>query len=403
MVDVSIADGAAPAVAAAPDSDIQRGSLAWILAGTAMVLALMAPALWNGFPIIFPDTGGYLERPIDGTLAMGRSALFGVYLYAGRAFAFWPNVFAQAALTAWLIVLTLRAHGYGGRPWLALGIGVMLSVGTSLPWFAGLLMPDILFPAAVLALHMLAFRSDELARWERFALAAVIVFAIPSHMAAAGLCVALLAALWLLARVKALALPKARWALAAGAVAAGIALGPLSNLAITGKLAFTPGGSSFLFGRLVEDGIIGQYLHDRCPDAALRLCAHKADLPDDADAWLWSDDSPFKPLGGWDGFGGEERDMILATLAHYPLMHAQTAVAATVEQLLSFQTEVSIEDNAPTYRHLHRTHAAAAAGFDACAPAGRAHRCRACSTSCTCRWPRWRSSASPAPSSSAAG
>ena len=41
--------------------------------------------------------------------------------------------------------------------------------------------------------------------------------------------------------------------------------------------------------------------------------------------------------------------MILATLARYPLMHAQTAIAATVEQFLSFQTEVSLEDNAPTY------------------------------------------------------
>ena len=34
-----------------------------------MVLALMAPALWNGFPLIFPDTGGYLSRPIEGTVS----------------------------------------------------------------------------------------------------------------------------------------------------------------------------------------------------------------------------------------------------------------------------------------------------------------------------------------------
>ena len=51
-------------------------------------------------------------------------------------------------------------HGLGGRPWLALGIVAMLTVGTSLPWFAGQLMPDILFPAAVLALHLLAFRGE---------------------------------------------------------------------------------------------------------------------------------------------------------------------------------------------------------------------------------------------------
>jgi len=312
-----------------------------------MVVALMTPALWNGFPLIFPDTGGYLTRPIEGTLGMGRSALYGLFLYAGVPFAFWSNAIAQAALTAWLIVLTLRAQGLGGRPWLALGIVAMLTVGTSLPWFAGQLMPDILFPAAVLALYLLAFHAGQHAMWERFALAAVIVVAIPSHMAAAGMCVAVIAALWLLPRVAQLALPKPRLMFAAGAVAAGVALCPISNLAITGTFGFTPGGSSFLFGRLIEDGIVARYLDERCPDPSLRLCAYKAGLPDQADGWLWGD-TPFYKLGGWEDYADEEKDIILATLARYPLMHAETAIAATLEQFYSFQTEVSIENNEPT-------------------------------------------------------
>jgi hypothetical protein len=58
---------------------------------------------------------------------------------------------------AWLIVLTLRANGLAEKPWLPLGIMAMLCVCTSLPWFAGQLMPDILFPAAVLALYLLTY------------------------------------------------------------------------------------------------------------------------------------------------------------------------------------------------------------------------------------------------------
>ena len=347
MADVSIVGGAAGTGAAAAIPDLQRSVLAWILASIAMVLALMTPALWNGFPLIFPDTGGYLTRPIEGTLGMGRSALYGLFLYAGIPFAFWPNAIAQAALTAWLIVLTLRAHGLGGRPWLALGIVAMLTVGTSLPWFAGQLMPDILFPAAVLALYLLAFHAGQLAMWKRFALATVIVIAIPSHMAAAGMCVAVIAALWLLPRVAQLALPKPRLMFAAGAVAAGVALCPISNLAITGTFGFTPGGSSFLFGRLIEDGIVARYLDERCPDPSLRLCAYKAGLPDQADGWLWGD-TPFYKLGGSKGFGDEERGIILATLERYPLTHAGTAVAATLKQFVAFQTEVSVADNEPT-------------------------------------------------------
>jgi len=306
----------------------------------------MAPALWNGFPLIFPDTGGYLTRPIEGALTIGRSALYGLFLYAGVPLAFWPNALLQSALTVWLIVLTLRASGLGGRPWLALGTVVMLSICTSLPWFAGQLMPDILFPAAVLALYLLAFRAKRLNRWERGALFAVIVFAIPSHMAAAGMCVGVIVALWLLSRFGSLTLPQPRLWLATGAVAAGVALCPLSNFAITGHFAFTPGGASFLFGRLMEDGIVARYLDDACPDPSLKLCALKGDLPDDADGWLWGDNT-FNRLG-YEAWEPEEKAVILATLQRYPLMHIVTAAVDTLKQFASFQTEISIHDNEPT-------------------------------------------------------
>jgi hypothetical protein len=312
-----------------------------------MLLLLMAPALWNGFPLIFPDTGGYLDRPILGSLGLGRSALYGLFLYAGVPLSFWPNALLQSALMVWLIVLTLRANGLGGRPWLALAIVAMLTVCTSLPWFSGQLLPDILFPEAVLALYLLSFAQAMLAWWERFILVAVVAFAIPCHMAAAGMCVAIVAALWLLTRMKSLALPKPKLWLAAGSVAAGIALCPVSNFAITGNFAFTPGGSSFLFGRLIEDGIVARYLGEQCPDATLRLCDFKAKIPDTADDWLWDDDSPFRILDTWKGLDAEERAITRATLARFPLMHVSTAAISVLTQLISFQTEVSIDDNLP--------------------------------------------------------
>jgi len=353
MADVSITGRSAQAGLATLPA-LHTSVLTWITVSAGMVLLLLAPAIWNGFPLIFPETGGYLERPFIGTLIMGRSALYGLFLYAGVPAAFWSNAILQAALTAWLIALTLRAHDLGDRPWLALGIVALLSIFTSLAWFAGQLMPDILFPCAVLALYLLAFHMEELAGWERGGLAAVIAVTIPCHMAAAGLCVGLLASLWLIAKLARKAtVPRPALTLPAIAIAAGIALGPLSNVAITGKLAFTPGGESFLFGRLVEDGIVARYLKDRCPDETLRLCAYRATLPDEADAWLWGP-STFYKLGGWEGYAEEERAIIVDTLKRYPLLHVGTAVSATVRQLLSFQTEVSLTDNEPTIVSFHQ-------------------------------------------------
>lgn len=328
--------------------DSHSGVGAWILATAAMVCALVAPALWNGFPLIFPDTGGYLDAPILGALVMGRSALYGLFLYAGVPFSFWPNVILQSVLIVWLIALTMRLQGLGGRPWLALGIVAVLSVCTSLPLFSAQLVPDILFPAAVLALYLLIFQSERLVRWELFLLAAVVVFAIASHMAAAGMCVAVVAALWLAMRLKPRAGARSRMSLAAGSVAAGIALCPLSNFAITGHFAFTPGGSSFLFGRLVKDGIVARYLREHCPDASLQLCQFKDTLPEDGGSWLWDNDSPFQELGGWKGLGAEEQAITWATLQRYPVMHVATAVADAATQFVTFQTDIDDDENAPT-------------------------------------------------------
>ncbi len=356
MADVSIArqgvtTGVTPAVTA-------PSIYAWLVAGAAMVALLLAPALWNGFPLIFPDTGGYFTRPIEGALAMGRSALYGWFLYVTIPLAFWPAIVAQAVATAWVIVLALRCHGLGGRPWLALGLTAVLTVVTSLPWFSAQLMPDILFPVAVLALHLLAFRAALLNTAERTGLGALIAVAIASHMAALALCVGVVAAFWLLSQVRFLALPRPRLSLAGGAAGAGVALCLLSNLAITGSFAFTPGGSSFLFGRLIEDGIAQRYLNERCPDPKLRVCDYARQMPTSADDWLWGNDTPFYRLGGAEGFGPEATSIVIDSIKRYPLMHAKAAAAAAIEQFTSFATDVSVDDNGPAVESV-REHAPA--------------------------------------------
>lgn len=322
-------------------------ALAWLVASAGMMALMLAPAIWNGFPIIFPDTGGYFTAPMVQHMANGRSALYGLFLILGIPLAFWPSVIVQAALMAWLLVVTLRVNGLGDRPYLALGLVALLCIGTSLPWFAGQLMPDILFPAAALSLYLLAYADGALARWERWLLGAVIAFAMASHMAAAGMAVALIAAM-ALTHIRRLALPRARLTLAAASVAGGIVLCPASNALLTGSFAFTPGGSSFLFGRLVEDGIVTRYLEDHCPDPTIRLCDYKDEIQEDADSWLWWGASPLYKMGGWAAYEPEATRIIRDTITEYPLLHATTAYHAAVGQFFSFQTEVGIDDNGPT-------------------------------------------------------
>ena len=67
---------------------------------TAM-LALLAPALWNGFPLLQYDTGGYLAGWFEGSLAPNRSVVYGLLVAAGWPLDFWPAVALQATATVW--------------------------------------------------------------------------------------------------------------------------------------------------------------------------------------------------------------------------------------------------------------------------------------------------------------
>ena len=49
----------------------------------AIPLLLIAPAIWNGYPLLQCDTGGYLARWYEGYLVPSRSTVFGLYLHFG--------------------------------------------------------------------------------------------------------------------------------------------------------------------------------------------------------------------------------------------------------------------------------------------------------------------------------
>jgi hypothetical protein len=311
--------------------------LAWALVMALLPAALVWPAVSNRFPLIFYDTGGYLARPFEQTLEIGRSALYGAFLAAGIPLDFWPNVVAQAAIAAWLLVLTLRAHGFGRRPVFALLVTLVLAVLTSLPWYAAQLMPDVLVPEGVLALYLLSFRRPMLRRHEVVLLCATIAFAIASHMGTLGLMLGLIT---VLVALRAIAHPFApeRLAMPAIAIVLGVALALLSNLAIAGRFAFTPGGGTIAFVRLVDDGLAKRYLDDKCPDPNIRLCAYRDALPVERDSWIWGKNSPLHELGGWQGHEAEALRIFAETLLLYPGQHVKSAFTNTVEQFVRGRT-----------------------------------------------------------------
>jgi hypothetical protein len=327
--------------AAAPPADARLGTstadiiraLRRPITALAMITALLWPALWNGFPIVFYDTGGYLDAAMSGILANGRSTLYGFFLRLGVPTNFWLNIIVQAGTIAWLIAATLRAHGLGRRPQLALSVTLALAALTSLPWYAAQLMPDVWLPAAAIALYLLAFRSGAFRQWENLLLGFIVAFAIAGHMATLALMLAV-AAVLLLGRLLA---PRWSWPRPALrnpmlAVVAGVLLILVADRLIAGRFAFTPGGENFLFGRLIETGIAKRYLADHCPDRRLRVCSYRDQLPAKGDDWLWDTQSPLWRIGGWEKFAPEAQHIVLDSLRAYPGPHLRAAAEGALSQ-----------------------------------------------------------------------
>jgi len=157
--------------------------LSRIAAFAVATTLLLVPAFWNGFPLLFYDTGAYLGRAFEDTLSPGRSAVYGFFLGAGHWWNFWPAVIAQSLVTVWTVALFLRTQDLGHRPILLVALFALFTAATGLPWIAGQLMPDVFAGLAVLALYLLVFRADALARWERVALVVLLAFSASIHNA----------------------------------------------------------------------------------------------------------------------------------------------------------------------------------------------------------------------------
>jgi hypothetical protein len=167
----------------------------------------------------------------------------------------------------------------------------------------------------------------------------VVAFAIASHMSALALVLVLFAAFAVLRLfARSMSLPSPRLLVAAFAIGAGIALALTSNAAIAGKIRFTPGGTTFLFARLAQDGIAKRYLDDHCRDTDLRLCAIRDEITMPAEDWLWWADSPLHRLGGWQALETEVNQIVLRSLWLYPAAHVAAAIRNTAAQLVTLST-----------------------------------------------------------------
>lgn len=311
------------------------------------VLALLALLMWvallNGYPLLFFDSGQYLNTAVSRLYApMDRPVIYGWFLFLTTLnLTPWLAVAAQAALVLAVVDLTRRAF-FRDLPPHATAIAVAVLAGLStVPFFVAQIMPDVFTGLVPLTVSLLVFRFEQLSLWARVGLGVLLFFAIGSHNShQPGVVACLIVALawqWLMPRQYATG-QKTRPGLAGALVvvasvcAAVLAL-MASNLATFGRLTISPGSHVFLMGRLLADGPAVTYLRRHCPQSGLKLCDYVDEIPTDANEFIWH--APIlKNVGNWGGSRPEFQIIISGTLREEWIDVTRNALVAGVRQFL---------------------------------------------------------------------
>ncbi len=341
-----------------------------VVAGTVL---LLLPALLNGGPFFYYDTGyyirngGHLMSPLlNGqfgpvpeawwsglVLATSRSPIYGVPLWAAQEVgALGLMVLIQCAAGAWAVLALTRAAL--GACYALPGLAILAGIALVAPMgvFAGLLMPDIWAGLGVLALALLAVYWRGLGWFDRALAAAIIAFSVASHTSHLLLYGVLIPGLAL-----ALALPAARRAGLSGAglasAAAALVLGVLTTAgAIKAIETFTgtPGrGLPHLTAHLIDDGPGVAFVAEHCATAEFAICDHPELVPMDWIQFLFFPgahiDEPTR-----DRFVAEDTGFLLAVLQAYPVRTSAYLVGDGLAQLVTLDASdillTAIDDRA---------------------------------------------------------
>lgn len=297
---------------------------------------LLLPALYNGFPLVTSDSGGYIGNSYMLYLPIDRPVAYSVFIRLASlgGLSLWGVVVAQALIVSGLL-LTIARHVLGDayRRNVFAAIMLMMGLATSAGWTCGQLTPDIFTAVLLLSLCILsAVPIHAGAKWLLYALMLGCMLSHNSNLLI-GLLLSVMLIVYAWRKHKA-QLRQAGIALLGISAVAWISLSAMNAYAGHG---FRPSAAShvFIMSRMVENGIADTYLNEYCATEPNTLCAFKGKLPTRQWNFMWDSTSPLYKVGGWEGTETEYSRIIRRSLTRpkYLMMHILKNSEATLRQL----------------------------------------------------------------------
>jgi hypothetical protein len=313
-----------------------------IIAILIATLVICQAAFYNGFPLVYSDTGTYIFSGHEMTLPIDRPILYGLFIkFSSLGISLWLTIFIQAFLLSNVLYLLVNSLFENNQFKVFMTLILVLSFLTSMSWYSSQLMPDIFSALCVLVLYLLLISKGE-SIWYQGWLVLLFVFSVNVHYSNLLIMigVASMIGVWYWKKRKTEQRLKINFKLVGLAFVITIITPFIINYSVAKTFRNNQGSHVFLMGRMLDNGVLKSFLDDNCPQKNYVLCSCKEDLPENSRELLWSPDSPIHKLGGWTAIESEFNALLtdLFLSPKHATLFAITSFTATFSQLL--QNEV---------------------------------------------------------------
>lgn len=319
-------------------------------------LILVVPALMNGSPLVYADSGTYMRFAFDIEVPMDRPVGYSLIIRActWRA-TMWTVIYFQGAVTSWLLFEVLRQLFPRSRSIWRLHMLVIttLVLLSSLPWYAAQVMPDVFAGLLALLVFLLCFGRMMGTVKTAFLFVLLFFFTI-SHYSFMAMMLGVVALLPLLriSRWGRRAMgprPWRNWTGLAVTTAASILFVMASNYQQGRGMVLSAASDLFLAAKLCESGVMYEHLNRTCPERPQPMCERMNELNATAMHFVWDMGAPIR----YDYTGLDDASRNIAPLVHEVLVDPRnwgglvwSSITATLVQL----AQVSVGSGIEPYR-----------------------------------------------------
>ncbi len=267
----------------------------WVLKLLLFIAALAAinyPALVNGYPLLYSDSGTYIASGFINYLPVDRPYYYAWFVrHSSLWYSLWLVLLAQSLILFYVMRLAVRYLTNRQEtilPACILLIGLGLTSG--LAYNNSQLMADVFSSIALLCAGIL-LAGKNIKSNHRFWLTVIMLFSISVHSSHL-LIISVVALLLWLVRLAYKRKPffsernKNHKTLVFWGIGAWLVIS-LFNYWLGAGFKPSRTGNIFLVARCIETGAAKVYLDKHCPAAPADLCAEKNNLPPNAVAFLW--------------------------------------------------------------------------------------------------------------------